>query len=319
MLFLLKKIFPQLFISIILEDKKNIVKASIYRGNKLISSNEKTFDKSENLLEYIKNLSKHFLFYHTALFLDAKEQGLIPSTNIQDCEHFNIRKISLQHILLNNALVYTATEHVEYYSELFEEYRGLDFLYSPFALLYYNMQKEKQPDDQILLYGFKQGHLLAIIVAKGNTILYGDFKIFEQELGLELELPSEDNQEIENNNDDTEVTLDNFNEALNNKFDLLDQENNLETLDNNDNFNLDELNQFSNDMELCRYIITSIEKFYNDDKYAGVFINGILLYSESDINISAIDFLESETFLEIKTKQINTLDLMIELMQKELK
>ncbi|MGM9238318.1 hypothetical protein ACTFG6_06160, partial [Campylobacter jejuni] len=29
--------------------------------------------------------------------------------------------------------------------------------------------------------------------------------------------------------------------------------------------------------------------------------------------------LESETFLEIKTKQINTLDLMIELMQKELK
>lgn len=32
MLFLLKKIFPQLFISIILEDKKNIVKASIYRG-----------------------------------------------------------------------------------------------------------------------------------------------------------------------------------------------------------------------------------------------------------------------------------------------
>lgn len=181
------------------------------------------------------------------------------------------------------------------------------------------MQKEKQPDDQILLYGFKQGHLLAIIVAKGNTILYGDFKIFKQELGLELELPSEDNQEIENNNDDTEVTLDNFNEALNNKFDLLDQENNLETLDNNDNFNLDELNQFSNDMELCRYIITSIEKFYNDDKYAGVFINGILLYSESDINISAIDFLESETFLEIKTKQINTLDLMIELMQKELK
>ncbi len=57
---------------------------------------------------------------------------------------------------------------------------------------------------------------MAIIVAKGNTILYGDFKIFEQELGLELELPSEDNQEIENNNDDTEVTLDNFNEALNN-------------------------------------------------------------------------------------------------------
>ncbi|HDZ5065497.1 TPA: clan AA aspartic protease [Campylobacter jejuni] len=320
MLFLLKKILPQLFISIILEDKKNIVKASIYRGNKLISSNEKTFNKSENLLEYIKNLSKYSLFYHTALFLGTKEQGLIPSTNIQDCERFNVGKISLQHILFNNALVYTATEHVEYYSELFEEYKGLDFLYSPFALLYYNMQKEKQPDDQILLYGLKRGHLLAIIIAKGGTILYGDFKIFEQELGLELELPSEDNQENESNDhNDTESTLDNFNEASDNKFDPPDQENNLETLDNNNELNLNELNQFSNDMELCRYIITSIEKFYNDDKYAGAFINGILLYSESDINISAIDFLENETFLEIKTKQINTLDLMIELMRKEIK
>lgn len=56
MLFLLKKIFPQLFISIILEDKKNIVKASIYRGNKLISSNEKTFDKSEKFTRIHKKI-----------------------------------------------------------------------------------------------------------------------------------------------------------------------------------------------------------------------------------------------------------------------
>lgn len=56
MLFLLKKIFPQLFISIILEDKKNIVKASIYRGNKLISSNEKTFDKSEKFIRIRKKI-----------------------------------------------------------------------------------------------------------------------------------------------------------------------------------------------------------------------------------------------------------------------
>ncbi|MBM0637501.1 clan AA aspartic protease [Campylobacter sp. VicNov18] len=305
MLFLLKKILPQLFISIILKDKKNILKASIYRANKLISSNEKSFKKSENLLEYVKNLSKHFLFYHTALFLDAKEQGLIPSTNIKDCEQFNIGKISLQHILLNNALIYTATEHIEYYNELFEEYKGLDFLYSPFALLYYNIQKEKQAEDKILLYGLKRENLLALIIAKGNTILYGDLKL------------PEENQKTQSD-DNTEMTLDNFNESLNEKFDLLDEEKNPDLTDE-DNFNLEELNQFNNDMELSRYIITSINKFYNDDKYLGSFINDILLYSESSIDISAIDFLENETFLEVKVKSINTLDLMIELMRKELK
>ncbi|MFQ6341898.1 clan AA aspartic protease [Campylobacter sp. VTCC 70190] len=313
MLFLLKKILPQLFISIILEEKKNTLKASIYRGNKLISSNEKTFDKSENLLEYVKNLSRPFLFYHTALFLNANEQGLIPSTNTQD----NTKKMSVKHLLLNNALIYTATEHIEYYSELFETYKGLDFLYSPFALLYYKIQEEKQSDDKILLYGLKQEQILVIIIARGRDILYGDFKIFEQELSLEFE--PEENEKIQDNQNDTEVSLDNFNEVLDDKFNQLDQENNDENLANDDNFNLDELGQFSNDMELCRYIIANIEKFYNDDKYAGVFINDILLYSQSDINRSAIDFLENETFLEIKTKQINILELMIELMRKELK
>ncbi|QOW64132.1 clan AA aspartic protease [Campylobacter hepaticus] len=316
MLFLLKKIFPQLFISIILKDKKNILKTSIYRANKLVSSNEKTFDKSENLLEYIKNLSKHFLFYYTALFLDAKEQGLIPSTNIKDYEHFDIGKISLKHILLNNALIYTATEHIEYYNELFEDHGTLDFLYSPFALLYYNIQKERQTDDKIILYGFKQNSLLTIIISKGTTILYGDFKTFEQELNSNLNLLKENN--IQTNND-TQI-VDNFDENLNQEINSNTQEDHLNTLDNDLNIKeFEEFEHFNNDMEFCRYIISSIEKFYNDDKYLGVFINDIILYSESSIDISAIDFLENETFLEIKTKSINTLDLMIELMQKELK
>ncbi|EIY6680766.1 clan AA aspartic protease, partial [Campylobacter coli] len=143
MLFLLKKILPQLFTSIILEDKKNILKTSIYKNHKLISSNEKTFDKSEKLLEYVKTLNSKFLFYHTALFLNVKEQGLIPSKNDKDFERFNVGKMSLKSIALNNALIYTATEHIEYFNELFEDYGGLDFLYSPFAILYHNILKEK--------------------------------------------------------------------------------------------------------------------------------------------------------------------------------
>ncbi len=313
MLSLLKKILPQLFISIILEDKKNILKASIYRNNKLINSNEKTFDKSEKLLEYIKNLSKNFLFYHSALFLDVKEQGLIPSNDIKDFERFNVGKMSLKHIIFNNALVYAATEHVEHYSELFENYKGLDFLYSPFALLYFNIQKENYSNNKILLYGFKHRHILAIIVAKGNEILYGDLKIFEQELDLELNI-SEDN---ENSFDSTESDLNNFDENSDNQLSSHEQEDNLST--DNDNFNPEELSQFSNDMELCRYMVISIEKFYNDEKYSGNFINSALLFSETEINTNAIDFFKEETFLEINIKQINTLDLMIELMRKELK
>lgn len=67
---------------------------------------------------------------------------------------------------------------------------------------------------------------------------------------------------------DTEVTLDNFNETLEDKLNALDQfdnilgnnENDSEFLDGKDKFDLEEMDQFGNDIELCRHIVTSIEK-----------------------------------------------------------
>ncbi|TKX31624.1 clan AA aspartic protease [Campylobacter aviculae] len=312
MLFLLKKILPQLFISIILEDKKSILKASIYRNQKLLSSTEKTFNKSEKALEHVKNLSKKFLFFHTALFLNAKEQGLIPSTNEKDFERFNVGKISLKSIPLNNASIFTATEHVEYFNELFEDYNGLDFLYSPFALLYYNILKQNINNNQITLYAYNHNHIITIMVCKNNTILYGDLIFFNQELENSEEYSNESSENLLGD----ELTLDDFNENLENSS---DKEDNVELSDETDNeFNLEELNQFSHDMDLCRHIIASIEKFYKDEKYSGTFIEYIYIFSEKELGISAIEFLEDETFLEITAKQVNTLELMIELMQKEL-
>ena len=94
MLALFKKIIPQLFISIILDDTKSVLRACIYRGDKLIKSNEKSFQKDDDLLKYTKDLSKNFPFYYTCLLLNAKEQGLIPSANVNDFEKFNVGKMT---------------------------------------------------------------------------------------------------------------------------------------------------------------------------------------------------------------------------------
>ncbi|TKX30455.1 clan AA aspartic protease [Campylobacter estrildidarum] len=311
MLFLLKKILPRLFISVILGDKKSVLKTSVYRNQKLLSSSEKTFNKSEKALEHVKNISKKFLFFNTALFLDAKEQGLIPSTDEKDFERFDIGKMSLKSITLNNALVFAATEHVEYFNELFEDYNGLDFLYSPFALLYYKISKKNINDNKITLYAYYYNEILAIMICKNKTILYGDLIFFEQESENTEEFLNESSENIPNK----ELELDNFNENLE---EPLNQENNLENSDDNSEFNLEDFNQFSSNMELCRYIISSIEKFYKDEKYSGTFIEHMYIYSEKELGISAIEFLEDETFLEITAKQVNTLELMIELMQKEI-
>ena len=317
MLALFKKIIPQLFISIILDDTKSVLRACIYRGDKLIKSNEKSFQKDDDLLKYTKDLSKNFPFYYTCLLLNAKEQGLIPSANVNDFEKFNVGKMSLQHIKLSNALVYSATEHIEYYTELFENFKGLDFLYSPFALLYYLSQKNT--DDKISLYALKYKQILAIIVCKKSEILYGDLKIFEDELGIELSKNDEFNLDL--NLEELEAKLDNP-ELENTQASAVEVPTDNDLQDNKENLenelNIDELNQFSNDLDSCRYIVSSIEKFYNDEKYSGTFINEISLFTQDELNANAVEFLENETFLDVKNKQINILELMIELSRKEL-
>ncbi|MCX2682862.1 clan AA aspartic protease [Campylobacter sp. MIT 21-1685] len=320
MLFFLRKFFPQLFIAVILEENKKILKASTFRNGKLISSTEKSFEKNENLFDYVKNISKRFLFYYTGLFLDANEQGLIPSKKTENFENFDVGKISLKTFVLNNVQIYTATEHIEYFSDLFEDYNGLDFIYSPFALLYFCIQKEKT-DDKTILYIYRYSHILVVMICKNSEILYGEFKTFKVNTDSELENFNDEMKDEEitiKQTDDEEMTLDSFNETneiSDDKFDTLKQEELVEFKD--EKLKLDELNQLSKDMEFCRYIITSIEKFYNLKNQTS-FIDKAIIFSDKEFNASAIEFLEDETFLELKINQINTLELMIELMQKEI-
>lgn len=318
MLFFLRKFFPQLFIAVILEENKSILKASTFRNGKLINSIEKSFEKNENLLEYVRKLSKQFLFYYTALFLDANEQGVIPSKDSKDFEHFGIGKISLKTLVFHNVQIYTATEHIDYFSELFEDYNGLDFLYSPFALLYYCIQKEKTHDDKIILYAYKHSQFLVLMVCKNSEILYGEFKIFETDMGLELEnfddeYKIQDDETILKEANDEEATFNTLNESLDNNFDSFEEQTDL----SDEKLELSKFSNFSNDMEFCHYIITSIKKFYSD-KERGSFIDKAILFTNEEFSPEAIEFLESETFLQLKTNKINTLELMIELMQKEL-
>ncbi|WP_252972827.1 hypothetical protein [Campylobacter helveticus] len=123
-----RKILPQIFISAILEDKKNTLKICTYRNKKLINKIEKTFDKSERLIAFVENYDKKFFPYHIALFLDSEEQGILPSGE-QNYDEFGIGKMSIKTLPLGDASLYAATEHIEYFSELCEDCGGLIFYF----------------------------------------------------------------------------------------------------------------------------------------------------------------------------------------------
>lgn len=345
-----RKILPQIFISAILEDKKNTLKICTYRNKKLINKIEKTFDKSERLIAFVKNYDKKFFPYHIALFLDSEEQGILPSGE-QNYDEFGIGKMSIKTLPLGDASLYAATEHIEYFSELCEDCGGLDFLFSPFALLHFCIQKEKQ-DDKTRLYAYKCGQSLALMVYQKGKILIGSYKLFEKSPSFEFDSFGNADLNDENLNDkelneeanslenkeekqEREISLDNFNEVLGDKIDALDdnqlddnqeegQDLSQETqqdiqMQNDGDIKMDELGKFSEDMEVCRFVISSIESFYHDLHYGGDFVDEIVIFSDEMLMQSTLEFVENETFLKPQVKLIDTLDLMQEVMQKELK
>ncbi|WP_276883058.1 clan AA aspartic protease [Campylobacter cuniculorum] len=318
MLSFLKKFIPRLFISVILREKKNSLRTATYLNGKFTNIVEKSFEDPHRLFAYIKNSQKKYFYYYTSLFLNSEEQWLVPSLDSNEFENFITTKVSVKSIVLNNARLYTATEHIEHFTELFEDNGGLDFLFSPLALLYYCIQKENLERDKISLCVYKNSNNLALIACKGQEILIGEFKLFEKDIGLELDGFESQNEEIINETTEEQVEqedeLENFNENFGEEFkdklDLSNQEQKAE---------FDEFSNFSDDMEFCNYIISSIEKFYKDTRYAGDFIDKLLIFTNEDITQSALEFLENEILLTPQVKSLNTLDLMIELMQKELR
>ena len=340
-----RKIIPQIFMAVAFEDKKNVLKICTYRDKTLIGSLEKIFDQDKQLMAYVKNYDKKFYPYRIALFLNSQEQGIIPNLS-QDYEAFGVGKISIKTLILNNAQLYTATEHVEYYDCQWEEFGGLDFLFSPFALLYYLIQKEQK--DKTTLFVYKYSQSLCLMVCKAGEILIGGFKFFEKNVNLELEdfedplgnlqdESSEEHEEEKQNSADEELSLDDFQEnssqenssdggdplETNAEMDSgvdagMEDEKNDDATGKDEKIELEELGQFGSDMELCRHIISSIEKFYKDEHYGGDFIDELIFFTHEDIVPSALDFLENETFLSPQIKKINHFDLIIELMRKEL-
>ncbi|MBK1991209.1 clan AA aspartic protease [Campylobacter sp. 2018MI35] len=309
-MFFLKKYLPQLFIAILLKEDKQILKAKIYRNKNLINTQEKTFDDEKKLLEYIKTLSKKYFIYYVGLFLNNQEQGLIPSLD-SNLDKFNVGKMSIKCLPMNNAQIYIATEHIEYFNELFEEYSGIDFLYSPFALLYYHITNRNLNLEKTTLYIHNYDNFLTLMICKGKDILFGEYKVFEksfiqtnfqnQSNSLNEELFSKDDQEIN----------------IQEKYDSLENENK-EDIPQNDHLDFKELNNFGHDMEICNYIFSSIQKFYNDDKYSNSFIDELIFFSDEEFSLTAFEVIENEIFLEPKFEKINTLDWMITLMQEEI-
>lgn len=330
-MFSLREYMFQLLICVLFEEDEYSLYAYSMRGGVLKKTYDKSFEDKKRLLRYIDNLSQNYQIYYISVFLDSPEQGLVPVSDKDELRKFGVEAKTAQCINLSNAQVYTTKNIIKEYKKLFSDYGELDLIYSPFALLYHCINtkiKMKKGEKKLTLYIYKHNSYIALIVCEGKKILFGSFtdispKNTENESENETEGEAKPEAKTEEAPKEEQPAPQEAAEA-----EQAGESDELKELDSLLDENADklkyvtsdasDLSNFGSDMDMCSYVFSSIQEFYNNPIYNGAFIDELVIFDNDKISQAVLDYLEGEIFLQPKVIQINTFNLMRELMCKEL-
>ena len=348
-----RSLVAQLLISVIFEDGKHAVRARSIRGDKIIKTYEKSFEDKKKLLKYVDNLSQNFQIYYISAFFDASEQGLAPVSSAGELEKFGVSVKNMQSISLLNAQIYAPKASIRQYERLFEDYGELDLLFSPFMLLYHCIDtKIKLKKDKNTLFVFRHSNYLAMMICEDKRIAYGkffDLSAFEENLdGEEINLDdidtnapdTEAGEQVagmlresasENSGENSANSSENSSEAAQlsaNPLQAVDLEKEQAANDDTSEVLLDEskhiassamdLSSFGGDMNMCACIFDGVQDFYKNPLYNGKFIDELVFFDSEDISQAVLDYVEGEIFIKPEVVKIDTLNLMNDLMRREL-
>ncbi|MBF7047519.1 hypothetical protein IY804_05440 [Campylobacter volucris] len=328
MLSFLRKYILQLLVCICYDKKQYTIRCHTWKNSKAVDTFEKTFEDKARAVEYVKNLSKDFQIYYINTFFTSIAQGVAPSSNYKELSKFGVDTNTVKCLPLNNALMYVANSSLELYQQDFEDFGGLDLLYSPFFLLYHSIEK-KGFDDKVSLYVYRYHDFVAMLICKNKEIYFGSyFDIASQDYNEEEifediqdeEEPLELTQELEGekNEEDVENTEENYElkslEEMGEDFDKIES---LE--EQTEQVPMEDLENFSTNMKMIEFIIDSVKEFYNNPLYNNSFLEKIVIFDEEEFSNTSLDYLENELFIRPEVELIDTLDIMNELVVRDLK
>lgn len=326
-MFSLRGYMTQLLICVIFKEKEYTLCAYSIKGGNLVRSFEKTFEVRKKLLTYIRDLSINYQLYYISVFLDSPNQGLAPVDDKGKLSRFGVDTKSVQCVALSNAQAYATKSTIKEYQKLFENYGEVDFIFSPFALLYHCINEKikiKPKDKKLTLYILRHYSYTVLMICEARKILFGtfsDIKTEEEEAAEAATEPAQTPAPPTPTEEQTPPAAEQAKEEVATEEGLQELGGLIDEKPDDTNLSLNsalDLSNFGTDMDMCTHIFSNMQEFYNNPLYEGAFINELVIFDNSEVNQAVLDYIESEIFLQAKVIQVDTFHLMNELMRKEL-
>ncbi|MDL0088132.1 hypothetical protein [Campylobacter gastrosuis] len=333
MSFSIRRIFSNLFLSVVIEGSECLFYGRVFKNNKVIKTLNAKFTEinpneiDDKILAYIKRQEEAYYAVYISLFYTDSFQGALPTLNKDEFKKYNIKTENTLIISVKNSSIYADSIAVARARDTFGEY-SVDLLYSPISLMFYEISKSGA-SDKTTLYLYTHQSNVALAIFKDKKLKFATF--FKLDTKAETtpadvqNFKKEDITDIDNLivKDENEMSsLDDF-KSLD---ELMGSEKPKEFEDLGYDINMPTSSDvatsvtiFGRDMSMYRYISSAIKEFYTNQIYAGDFIEQVIIFEGTKTSATFLQYLQTELFVDTQVVPVDTLMIMNELMHEEIK
>ncbi|MDX1810073.1 MAG: hypothetical protein R3331_11090 [Sulfurospirillaceae bacterium] len=349
---LIRKYFSNLFVSIVSKENSYIVFCKVIKNGKLKAKFEKEFDSSESvdtidakLEKYLISLQEEYNFTYISLLLDSMGQGAINGVEAEDFEKFSVDAKNIKSVKFKNWSAYASFIDINWAHKIYSNV-GLDFIYSPFVLLYY-MLSQHRPQKNVVLYMLNQQDSITLSIFKDGVLSFGVFAKMTEDTNLD-EFNNiddwEDEEEETNIVDDVDLLNTNNDDDIGEEFSALEDLTDLESdtqkiatetfLDvteevedhiseeenpeyDNVEIDMSDIELYGRDMKIYKILNRTLREYYGNSIYESDFISKMIIFDGYDMSQEILQSIEHELLLTLETYKINVSEIVCDLSIKE--
>lgn len=343
---LFEALYPKVIVNIVVTSSTSVVYVELLNSKgAVISHDEGTFNTTsidKNMYKFITSYTKESPFHYISVLDHSKDQGAVPTCSKVSMSHFHDFSES-EHKCLQDKWTYYTSKNDLY--ELEKKYQkiGLDFVFSPFVLLY-NFFQDKIEEHKAMYILIEEGNMTLCVFEKSELQFaqYLDMKMDNNEDIDDTDLMLEDDDDLEEGllEDDTSIDLDDL-DALDDIDDGMEDFGNIEDLDaledidefseskdveeefnsiqEDDSFEDEPAEGFNQDYQRFSLIQNAIDNFYKDERYDSEFIESVYIADSVGVSKDLKTYLEEEMFLSVYVRNIDLVHELCSVTKTELK
>ncbi|MFP4332736.1 MAG: hypothetical protein ACLFQJ_05495 [Campylobacterales bacterium] len=334
------KLFHTVFICVRFQQRACSVDVLYTKNSQIVSSEHKKFKSYDitipmDAIQFIRKIESKYKIVYTSTIVESITQSIA-----YECVSEGIyEEDEYMKVCLGKGFgAITRKSDIDESRKLFEKIGGLDFLYSPYVVLWKSI--ESIVDEEKRLYLLNLESSITIAVGSKDGLEYGAFfHMISDDLqkieDIPEEEPTDDEEEPEEEMHEEDESLEEEG-AMDDSLEDLDELSNLESLeDDEDSSELgsfdeshtqekkpeppkeddkdeekeqnpeDSFEEFARGVDIISYAKESIEDYYKNPNLDSAFIDTIVIMDSAGLKEETIEYMKDSLLLEIKKDDID--------------